>query len=84
MVNKQVINAETSHVGLSLQTCKQMGCLKAHKTKENLKDKIPAAFQGFRNGTFSLQACKLYAAGLLSSARLKGSDLKKVHTLFVI
>lgn len=62
-----------------------MGCLKAHKTKESnretSKTKIPAAFQGYRNGTFSLQACKLHASGLLSPARLEGYDLKKCTLL---
>lgn len=58
------------------------------KTKENnretSKTKIPAAFQGYRNGTFSLQACKLYTSGLLSSGKLKGSDLKKVQPLLFV
>lgn len=58
---------------------KQMGFLKAHKTTENntSKTKQPAAFQRSRNGTFSLQAWKLY-----TWARSKLSDLKKVQFLF--
>lgn len=62
-------------VDICLQTWKQMGCLKAHETKEynreTSKTKLPAAFQGCRNVTFSLQACKLHTSGLPRSARLK-------------
>lgn len=75
-------------MGFSLQACKQVGCLKAHKTKENnretSKTKIPAAFQGYRNGTFSLQACKLYASDVPSSVTIKWSDLKTAHHLLVM
>lgn len=53
--------------------------IKTHKNNRGTsKTKIPAAFNGYRNGTFSLKACKLY-----TSARLKGSNLKKVHPLML-